>query len=270
MLASNYAQLALTLSQELKSTLYSAMAHITASRVNHFTHNFTPALSHADTALAEAESAGLMELSVKAHMARALALEGVNQQNALSLLQSTLQKAAQHSLVVEANKIGLELDRLNNDVESARTRMQWFEERGLLNGVNIAKCYFPELADKKILVAPVETNVRLEVLGSLQARSDKLTSLRGRKRQELLVFLLEARISGRSEVSRLTLFDTLYLDEDELKASAGLKNLVHSLRETVGDNAVTTTNNGYALGECSSDAELFLPQTRFRAVRCLL
>jgi tetratricopeptide (TPR) repeat protein len=167
----------------------------------------------------------------------------------------TLQQAG---VPLEAQKIGLELDRLNNDIESARTRMHWFEERGLMNGVNIAKRYFPELAGAKETPTPAVNAVRLEVLGSLQFTKQTTTSVRGRKRQELLALLLEARISGRSEVSRLTLLDTLYSSEDELKASSSLKTIIHSLRETLGENTITTTNNGYALGECTLDAELFL------------
>jgi hypothetical protein len=33
---------------------------------------------------------------------------------------------------------------------------------------------------------------------------------------------------------------------------------VYELRETLGENILTTTDNGYALGSCVSDAELFL------------
>lgn len=127
-----------------------------------------------------------------------------------------------------------------------------------MNGVNIAKRYFPKLADIKEVATPAKNNVRLEVLGSFQAGGDKVTPIRGRKRQEFLALLLEARISGRSEVSRLILFDTLYSDEDELKAGSSLKSLVNSLRDSVGKNSITTTTNGYALGHCTSDAELFL------------
>jgi DNA-binding SARP family transcriptional activator len=161
-----------------------------------------------------------------------------------------------------ANKIGLELDQLNNDLESARRRMQWFAERGLMNGVNIAKRYFPALADSPRPLT-LEPKLRLEVLGTLQIiqqnESQPMTNqVRGRKRQELLALLLEARIAGRSEVSRLTLLDILYPDEDELKASSSLKSVVHSLRETFGERLIATTTNGYSLGNCNSDAEAFL------------
>lgn len=177
---------------------------------------------------------------------------------ALSEFQQALVILQQAGVSLEAAKTGLELDRLTNDIESARKRMRWFEERGFMNGVNLAKRYFPKLVENKKEAKPVPDGVRLEVLGSLQIRSDNLIPIRGRKRQELLALLLEARISGRSEVSKLTLFDTLYPDEDELKASSSLKVVVHSLRELLGENVITTTNNGYALGACTSDAELFL------------
>ena len=258
-LAPKYVQSSLTSAEELKSTLYEATAKVTASRVYHFTNQFNLALNYANEALQSAEEAGLAELSIEAQTARALALSRLGERDeAWELLRTALHGASQRGMVVKVNKIGLELDRLNNDLESARTRMKWFEERGLMNGVNIAKRYFPELADAKETPKPVINSIRLEVLGSLQVRGDKQTPIRGRKRQELLAHLLEARISGRSEASRLTLLDTLYPDEDELKASSSLKVVVHSLRETLGENALMTTINGYALGECTTDAELFL------------
>jgi tetratricopeptide (TPR) repeat protein len=191
--------------------------------------------------------------------AKAVAHKAIHQ-NTLSatLFTRAYEVAGQIKHELNKHKIGLELDRLNNDLESARQRMGWFEERALTNGVNIAKRYFPQLADRKEPAKPPETQVRLEVLGTLQLTQGSKTQVRGRKRQELLALLLEARISGRSEISRLTLFDTLYPDEDEHKVSGSLKSLVHSLRETLGETAIKTTNNGYALGECTSDAELFL------------
>jgi hypothetical protein len=190
--------------------------------------------------------------------AKATALRSLCDQDGAKLEFTKAESLARETgLHLFAQKVGLELDHLNDDIEGARTRMEWFEERGLLNGVNIAKRYFPELADAKEI--PQQTSsVRLEVLGTFQVTEKTTTPVRGRKRQELLALLLEARVSGRSEVSRLSLLDALYNDEDELKASASLKNLVHSLRETFSESFVTTTNTGYALGSCSSDAELFL------------
>lgn len=83
--------------------------------------------------------------------------------------------------------------------------------------------------------------------------------VRGRKRQELLATLLEARLSGRSEVSRLGLIEALYPDQAEMQAGKLLADLVYQVRELLGAGAVTTTVDGYALGpDVFSDAEVFL------------
>ena len=135
---------------------------------------------------------------------KALATEALGRHDEVHKLWSRAEKLAEEiGRPYNLQLVSLELDRLTNNLESARTRMQWFEERGLMNGVNIAKRYFPELADIKEPIKQIENAVRLEVLGSLQTQGDKQTPVRGRKRQELLALLLEARISGRSEVSRL-------------------------------------------------------------------
>jgi hypothetical protein len=82
--------------------------------------------------------------------------------------------------------------------------------------------------------------------------------MRGRKRRELLALLLEARLAGRAEVDKLELIDALYPEEDELKASTNLRELVYVLRERLGTQAISTTATGYALGNVDSDAEIFL------------
>jgi hypothetical protein len=252
-LALKYAYASLRHALEVKNAEFTETGYINAALCEASFGSPLKALELAE------QTKGTSLISYCALWAKARALKALNlNEEATALLYQAYEAAEQANHGLIKHKIGLELDRLNNDLESARGRMQWFEERGLMNGVNIAKRYFPELAEKKVATKPLEHQVRLEVLGPLQVTGKTLTPIRGRKRQELLVLLLEARISGRSEVSRLTLLDTLYPDADELKASSSLKNLVHSLRETLGENAITTTNNGYALGACSSDAELFL------------
>jgi hypothetical protein len=161
--------------------------------------------------------------------------------------------------LLDAAKLGLELAHLNHDVEDARKHLAWFEERALLNGVNMAKRYFPELAEQLVQTTPLKNAPRLDVLGVMQVHQDGRTvNVRGRKRQELLALLLAARLSGRAEVGRLEIFDTLYSTTDEDKALGNLKQLIHTLRLELGDNAITTTSAGYALGEITSDAEAFL------------
>jgi tetratricopeptide (TPR) repeat protein len=258
-LAPKYVQSALSCAEELKSTLYEATAKLAASRVYRFTNQPSLALTYANEALQHAEAAGLAELSIEARTATALALSSSGERTeAKQQLQMALRGASERGMVFKVNKIGLELDRLNNDRESARQRMHWFEERGLLHGVTIAKHLFPELAGTKELPKQTTSGARLEVLGPIQITHGDTLSIRGRKRQELLALLLEARLSGRSEVSRLSLVDALYSNEDELKASSSLKNVVHGLRETYGESSIVTTANGYALGSLDSDAELFL------------
>ncbi len=254
-LAVKYAQEALSLAKSRNDTsrLTSASCRLAIAMV--LAGNPTSALELATqaTELSQTPAQTLNACTNKAAATEALG----RRDEALKLWSRAKSLAEEIGHPYNLHIVSLELDRLNNDLESARTRMQWFEERGLMNGVNIVKRYFPELADSQKVVV-MESKVRLEVLGTLQFTSTETTSVRGRKRQELIALLVEARISGRSEVSRLTLLDKLYPDEDELKASSSLKVVVHSLRETLGENALTTTNNGYALGECSTDAELFL------------
>jgi hypothetical protein len=84
------------------------------------------------------------------------------------------------------------------------------------------------------------------------------TPVRGGKRRELLAALLEARISGRGEVSKLELVDQLYPDAEELQANAGLRDVIYQIRSSFGENAVVTTVNGYALGNLKTDVESFL------------
>ncbi len=179
---------------------------------------------------------------------------------AKSLFQVAIQDALERGALLEEQRLGLELDRLDNNVESAKKRMQWFEERGLVNSVNISKRLFPELVSGEVQpVMLTKIPLQLEVLGTMQFVQNGVTEgVRGRKRAELLGVLLEAKLSGRGEVSRLELLDTLYLDEDELKAATNLREMVHVLRERLGAETILTTTTGYALGDVESDAELFL------------
>jgi tetratricopeptide (TPR) repeat protein len=179
---------------------------------------------------------------------------------ARTLFTLVIQDAVERGALLEEQRLGLELDRLNGDVESARKRIWWFEERGLVNSVTIAKRLFPEFVSGE--TQPVMLDkipLRLEVLGTMQFVQNGVTEgARGRKRAEFFAALLEAKLSGRTEVSRLELLDILYVGEDELKAANNLREMVHVLRERLGAEAILTTVTGYALGNVRSDAELFL------------
>ncbi len=260
-LALKYAQKALEVSGQVGSTLYESMALIAASSADTLAGNLARALERGNKALELAES-GFKELMLKAQYNKGQVLGAFGrQEEARALLEKAIYECGQAGVIFGVHQSGLELDRLNNDLESARKHMQWFEERGLMNGVNIAKRYFPELAteDTPPIILTSEDMPHLEVLGLMRVSHHKKSeAVKGRKRQELLAVLLDTRISGRAEVGRLELLDKLYSSEDELKAANNLKDLVHILRENFGATAILTTVNGYALGTLHSDAEQFL------------
>jgi hypothetical protein len=153
--------------------------------------------------------------------------------------------------------VGLELDRLNQDREAAEGRAIWFEESGLGSGADLVRRYFPPASSIQPRVQSPQ--VQLQVLGPARiSLSEKVISSRGTKRLELLVCLLEARITGRSEVTHLELFDALYPNVSEDQAAQSLKKIVQLVRDQLGRGAIQTTANGYAIAEVRSDAEEFL------------
>jgi tetratricopeptide (TPR) repeat protein len=261
-LAIKYSQKALEVSGQVGSTLYESMALIAASNADRLAGNLARALERGNKALELAESGGFKELILKAQYNKGQVLGVLDRQaEARVLFQTAIEECRQVGAIFGVYQIGLELAHLNKDLEAAKEHMHWFEERGLMNQVNIAKRYFPELAatDNPAIVPITEDLPRLDVLGLMQVNpNNKQETIKGRKRQEFLAVLLEARISGRSEMNRLELLDTLYPNEDELKASNNLKELVYSLRDNFGTNAILTAANGYALGNLDSDAETFL------------
>jgi tetratricopeptide (TPR) repeat protein len=261
-LAIRYAQKGLGIAQQLGSSVYESMMLSAAAFADTVAGYLPRALAQAEQALSLAKNVGFKEIDLKAQSIKALVLVALGKKpEALSIFQTVMQEAQKADLHFAVQRIGIEFDCLNNDVESARTRMQWFEERGLMNGVNIAKRHFPELATAGTspVVLTSEELPRLDVLGVMQLRqNNQPKSIKGSKRQEFLALLLEAKLSGRAEVARLEFLDVLYPQQDELKASTNVRDLVSNLRELMGANAILTTASGYALGNLESDAELFL------------
>lgn len=208
----------------------------------------------------------------RALLALGLAEDGLQRHDlARSHLREALAVAEIGGSELDRRKIGLEIDRLTGDLESARAHLVWFEAHGLRNGANIARQYFPGLTDDASR-APSGTQAsgssRLEILGPMQLVTNaQAEPVRGHKRQELLARLLEARMAGRDEVSRLELLDGLYPEADESQATASLKALIHQMRSNLGQGTIRTTPNGYALGAISSDAEEFLERGEARLWR---
>lgn len=259
-MAVHHAESALRLARELHSPRLVAEILPDAALANIRAGNVELARRQATEALALLPTAGDDPVyHWRTLTALALVEERTDVSKARVLFQEALELAESVKSFLDAHKIGLELDRLNHDAATARKRMHWFEERGLFSGVYIAQRYFPELAKQATTREAMNNVPRLDVLGVMQLYHNGHTSnVRGRKRQEFLAMLLEARIAGRTEVSRLDLFDALYSDSDEEKALGNLKQLVHSLRLELGESSVVTTATGYALGGMTSDAETFL------------
>jgi hypothetical protein len=100
--------------------------------------------------------------------------------------------------------------------------------------------------------------LNLEVLGPVRLTNGVTKPIRGRKRQALLAYLLEARIAGKPEVSKIELVDALHPDMDEPRALNALRVQVHGLRAQLNREVIETTGSGYKLGEIQTDAEAFL------------
>ena len=190
---------------------------------------------------------------------RGLALEKLGQQeSALENLTEAVNDMKNLDHEPFSHRLALELDRIKGDVASATNRVSHFERIGNLNWLNITYRYFPQLAE-----APKITNTSfpayLRVLGPIRIElNGSPFNYKTQKGKLLLALLLETRIAGRSEAPQLDLLDELYPDMDEKRAISALKQLIYRLRSNLGSSVITRTNNGYALGEVSSDAEDFL------------
>ena len=213
-------------------------------------------------ALAEEALATLTEDSIEDRydctFALARALEAnAEPARALERWREAHAQAGDLGLQVELCETELEIARLGRDRQRGLELLEWFEQRSLGALVLRARRYFPDDASAPALT--LGFGVRLEVLGAVRlSRDGTPVTYRGRKRAEILAFLLEARIAGRLEVSALDMVDALYPDDPEVEARNTLKQQVYLIRTSLGADTVTSTANGYALGAVSSDAEDFL------------
>jgi tetratricopeptide (TPR) repeat protein len=261
-LASKYAQDALGIAHTLGNPVLLANALQGASVVETWLDRPLRGLELADASLVHAQKIGFNEAIINSHAARGDALSKMGQvPEALEALREATRLCAETGLVLEVHKVGLELAHLERDLEAARAHLAWFEVRGLMNGVSIAHEHFPRLAsgERSSPALNSSPDLRLEFLGPIRfSIRDKPETVRGRKRQELLALLLEARIAGRSEVGKLELLEALYPDSGEEQATNALQETVRATRSSLGADVIVTTANGYALGAVTSDAEAFL------------
>ncbi len=155
--------------------------------------------------------------------------------------------------------IELELNRINGDAPAAQTQLAMFREMGFLAGVTLVLRYFPELQTLPNQPAFNAATLRINTLGSLQVVSDGVVlPLRGAKRKHLAALLLEAQLGGRDECKHNDLAEALYPNATEDEARAAIRQLVFQWRNQFGMSSIIKTDNGYAFGRVSSDAQQFL------------
>ncbi len=264
LLAQKYAHAALEHAQMLQIKRSIVAAACLVASVDAHAGRGVQALERTMHSLEVARKLEMPAVLADALLAHGHALEAtLNPQGAVLAWRESEAISHESGDLTNAHLAGLEADRITNDVTSARVRAAWFEERGLMNGANIARRYFPRLATNQPPPTPepleTKSTPRLEVLGTIQfSAQGKPEAVRGRKRQELLALLLEARVSGRNELGKLELLDALYPDAIEDQARSTLQETVRATRSSLGADVIVTTANGYALGAVASDAEEFL------------
>lgn len=274
-LALKHANSALQTARLLKSPRNLMSALVYAAYTETWQSQAERGLEMVEEALAIAEQLGHPWGRMFATGGKADALKGLGRLEEAQKAYAQAQTLAQTlHLDLESQTLGLELDRFEDDIVRAAERLRWFKEKGAEHHVRLALRLFPELAEASapavqagprlggIRASSPSTSAgaarRLEMLGVLGPLQFAGEPVKGRKRQELLALLLEARLAGRGEVNRLELVEALYPDADEIQASGSLKEVVHQVRSALGQGVITTTPGGYALGAAESDAEAFL------------
>jgi len=196
-------------------------------------------------------------LSPEAQLYRALALERLGRlSEAVSLLEQVYGSCPDPL-------IGLELDRLKGNREAAQARGAIFTAQGFGLGLHLLARYFPAPSP-----SPKASAWRLEVLGPLRlSHRGTPHRLGGEKRKLLLALLLEAHLSGQSELSGEELSGVLYPNSGQDEARVALKQLVFQVRTALEPDLIRTTPRGYALTELHSDAQDFLESSNTRLWR---
>ena len=256
MLARRYARLSLEATRRLEHDDALVKALEDCARAELGCAAPAAALEYARELESIAQRTGLGEdaTASAALMGRSLAALG-QREAALPHLRRAAELYEAHGNHNESLSHALEIDWLENDLESARLKLAWFEAHGDPRNAARAVAYFPHLRSAPPVTA-VQSPARLNVLGSVTLERDgQPVATRAKRRLEILVYLLETRINGRSEASTLELLDALYSGEPETEARNTLKQQVYLIRSALGADSVVSTPSGYALGAVSSDAE---------------
>ncbi len=253
-LALKYARAALQAARELNNPRLIANCLYHVSKSETFSNNPLEGLRLADQCLALAAQLEYPAMLAYPHHARYQALLALNRfDEALAALQiaETKNRVLGHNH--DANFYALEYRCLTKNWDTAREMLAEIRNKENFFFAQIATRDFPELEQQNV-VEPIP-ELRLTTLGGIQISG---TPIRGRKRQELLILLLEARITGKPQLEKLELLEALYPQDDEDRAASSLKELIRGTRTSLGKEIIQTTVGGYALGQMTSDIEEFL------------
>jgi tetratricopeptide (TPR) repeat protein len=180
---------------------------------------------------------------------------------ALDALKKVLEIENESQTLELSDTILLEIDRISQNLESARARIEEYRKNDQRMLLTLAERYFPDLVLKQAKMEPQTPHppaLGLLVLGPFGlTKQGQTVPYRGRKRAEFLLYLLETRIAGRTEASSDELIEMLYPDLPDTDAKASLKQLVYLLRQQFGSNVIRSTPSGYALEDVQSDIEAF-------------
>jgi tetratricopeptide (TPR) repeat protein len=260
MLARRYARLSLEIARGLERTdaLVSALEDCVRAELG--CDAFETGLEYARELERVAARTGLEEDLTASTTLMGRTLGAMGNREAIPYLRRAAELLESHGQHEEALMQELKIDRLENNLEAARAKLVWFEQNGHARHAARVIKHFPELGNGPVpqALAP-RPAARLLVLGPVTLERDGVSvPTRARKRLEILTYLLETRIAGRTEASALELVDALYPDTPEPEAKKALKQLVYLNRSGLGADSLISTPSGYALGAVSSDAEDFL------------
>ncbi len=260
-LALRHARAGLSLARQIGGVGYLASALSMTARAEALSRNPEAAMSLAQELRALAEKNPAQKaISLQT---LAVALEAANRGDEARAAYLEAQGAyLHHGEESEAQRAALEADRLAGDLRSAKKRCAWFVVQGLLGDARVALRYFPEInatePTSRSATQTAESSLRLNVLGLAQLERDgQKIVYRGKKRLELLCYLLEARMAGRSEVSAFELAEVFYPDHSDKDAKHTLRQQIYLIRNELGQQTIHSTTNGYTLQNIRSDAELF-------------
>jgi hypothetical protein len=219
---------------------------------------------YGDATLAEQLNNQQLELANKAsstiyqlygRWVRFLVLEGLGKkETALAEFPEFLAELAAQDQGAAFVRLALEYDRMCNNPESARARIESLKEQGDIANVarHVAKRHFPEIFAIK---TPAPTPQSFEVLGEVSLSGAPIPE-KYSKIKDLLLVLLEAKLMNQP-ADAYFLIDQLYPNAPEHQARASLRQLIKRTRTLFGEEIIQTQHTTYHLG-VRSDAEVFL------------